>query len=117
MTNGAVDLEWTPDHRTNSWTFSQKKGGKPLEFPRIDTANVTGTTIRYRDPRMRVTADLALDDIRSQDARIGQAVGVRGKGVIRSTPFKLTAQLLSPDATANRGKNELIARTRAAGNV
>lgn len=117
LTNGAVDLEWTPDHRTNSWTFSEKKGGKPLEFPRIDTAQVAGTTVRYRDPRMRVTAELALDDIRSQDARIGKAVGVRGRGVIRETPFRLTAQLLSPDATANRGRNALIARMRAAGNI
>ncbi|MDQ1157792.1 uncharacterized protein involved in outer membrane biogenesis [Sphingomonas sp. SORGH_AS 950] len=117
LTNSAVDLEWTPDHRTNSWTFSEKKGGKPLEFPRIDTAEINGTTLRYRDPRMRVTADLALEDFRSQDARIGKAVGLRGKGVIRATPFTLTGQLLSPDATANRGRNELIARMRAAGNV
>lgn len=117
LTNGAVDLEWTPDHRTNSWTFSKKKGGRPLEFPRIDTAEIMGTTVRYRDPRMQVTADLALADFRSRDARIGHAVGVRGKGVIRQTPFTLTAQLLSPDATANRGRNELVARMRAAGNV
>ncbi|WP_455155913.1 AsmA family protein, partial [Sphingomonas zeae] len=117
LTNGAVDLEWTPDHRTNTWTFSDKKGGKRLEFPRIDVAVVKGTTVRYRDPRMRVTADLALADFQSQDARIGRAVGVRGKGVIRETPFTLTAQLLSPDATANRGKNELVARMRAAGNI
>ncbi|KTT63410.1 AsmA family protein [Sphingomonas sanguinis] len=117
LTNGAVDLEWTPDHRSNTWTFSEKKGGKRLEFPRIDVAEVKGTTVRYRDPRMQVTADLALEDFRSQDARIGRAVGVRGKGVIRSTPFVLNAQLLSPDATANRGKNELVARMRAAGNV
>ncbi len=117
LTNGAVDLEWTPDHRSNTWTFSEKKGGKRLDFPRIDVAEVNGTTVRYRDPRMQVTADLALEDFRSQDARIGHAVGVRGKGVIRSTPFVLNAQLLSPDATANRGKNELVARMRAAGNV
>ncbi len=117
LTNGAVDLEWTPDHRTNTWTFSDKKGGKRLEFPRIDVAVVNGTTVRYRDPRMQVTADLALADFQSQDARIGRAVGVRGKGVIRETPFVLNAQLLSPDATANRGKNELVARMRAAGNI
>lgn len=117
LTNGAVDLEWTPDHRSNTWTFSEKKGGKRLDFPRIDVAEVKGTTVRYRDPRMQVTADLALEDFRSQDARIGRAVGVRGKGVIRETPFVLNAQLLSPDATANRGKNELVARMRAAGNV
>lgn len=117
LTNGAVDLEWTPDHRTNTWTFSDKKGGKRLEFPRIDVAVVNGTTVRYRDPRMQVTADLALADFQSRDARIGRAVGVRGKGVIRETPFVLNAQLLSPDATANRGKNELVARMRAAGNI
>ena len=117
LTNGSVDLEWTPDHRNNSWTFSDKKGGKRLEFPRIDVAVVKGTTVRYRDPRMRVTADLALADFQSQDARIGRAVGVRGKGVIRETPFVLNAQLLSPDATANRGKNELVARMRTAGNI
>ncbi|KTW16402.1 AsmA family protein [Sphingomonas sanguinis] len=117
LTNGAVDLEWTPDHRSNTWTFGEKKGGKRLEFPRIDMAEVKGTTVRYRDPRMQVTADLALEDFRSQDARIGRAVGVRGKGVIRETPFVLNAQLLSPDTTANRGKNELVARMRAAGNV
>ncbi|MET4897358.1 AsmA family protein [Sphingomonadaceae bacterium jetA1] len=117
LTNGAVDLEWTPDHHSNTWTFGAKKGGKPLAFPRIDTAEIVGTTVRYRDPRMRVTADLALADFGSQDARIGHAVGVRGKGVIRATPFTLTAQLLSPDATANRGRNELVARLRAAGNV
>ena len=29
----------------------------------------------------------------------------------------LNAQLLSPDATANRGKNELVARMRTAGNI
>ncbi len=98
----------------NSWTFSDQKGGKPLEFPRIDTATVTGTTVRYRDPRMRLLADLSLDDIRSTDARIGRAVGVTGKGVIRDTPFRLAGRLLSPDATANRGRNQLVARMWAA---
>ena len=32
-----------PKLKTKSWTFSDQKGGKPLEFPRIDTATVTGT--------------------------------------------------------------------------
>jgi uncharacterized protein involved in outer membrane biogenesis len=117
LANGAADLEWNGAHTTNSWTFSDQKGGKPLEFPRIDTATVTGTTVRYRDPRMRLLADLSLDDIRSNDARIGRAVGVTGKGVIRDTPFRLAGRLLSPDATANRGKNQLVARMWAAHNV
>ena len=117
LVNGAVDLEWNAAHSANTWTFSEKKGGKPLEFPRIDVATVTGTTVRYLDPRMRVLADLKVADIRSVDATIGRAVGLTGKGRLRETPFTLTAQLLSPDATANRGQNKLVARMRAAGNV
>ena len=117
LVNGAVDLEWNAAHTANTWTFSNKKGGKPLEFPRIDVATVTGTTVRYLDPRMRVLADLKVADIRSVDATIGRAVGLTGKGRLRETPFTVTAQLLSPDATANRGQNKLVARMRAAGNV
>ncbi len=118
LVDGAVDLEWKADHSANTWTFDTgKKGGKPLEFPRIDVATVTGTTVRYLDPRMRVLADLKVADIRSVDAQIGRAVGLTGKGRLRDTPFTVTAQLLSPDATANRGQNKLVARMRAAGNV
>ncbi len=117
LLNGAVDLEWNAQHTTNTWTFSEKKGGKPLEFPRIDVATVTGTSVRYLDPRMRLLADLDVDDIRSVDAQIGRVVGVRGSGRVRGTPFTVTARLLSPDATANRGENRLVARARAAGNV
>ncbi|PTQ61813.1 hypothetical protein C8J26_0080 [Sphingomonas aurantiaca] len=117
LVNGAVDLEWNAAHTANTWTFSEKKGGKPLEFPRIDVATVTGTTVRYLDPRMRVLANLEVADIRSVDATIGRAVGLKGTGRLRETPFTVTAQLLSPDATANRGQNKLVARMRAAGNV
>ena len=117
LANGAVDLEWNSAHTANTWTFSKEKGGKPLEFPRIDTATVRGTIVRYRDPRMQLHADLKVEDIRSADARIGKAVGVDGDGLIRGTPFRVTARLLSPDATVNHGKNELVARAWAAHNV
>ncbi|MES3110284.1 AsmA family protein [Sphingomonas aurantiaca] len=117
LVNGAADLEWNAAHTANTWTFSEKKGGKPLEFPRIDVATVTGTSVRYLDPRMRVLANLNVADIRSVDATIGRAVGLKGTGRLRETPFTVTAQLLSPDATANRGQNKLVARMRAAGNV
>ncbi|WP_267395688.1 MULTISPECIES: AsmA family protein [unclassified Sphingomonas] len=117
LEKGAVDLEWNAAHTTNSWTFSEAKGGKPLDFPRIDIATVRGTTVRYKDPRMRLLADLAIEDIRSTNARIGKAVGVSGTGMIRDTPFRVTAQLLAPDATVNRGRNELTLRAWAAHNV
>ncbi|WP_183981675.1 AsmA family protein [Sphingomonas jinjuensis] len=117
LDGGAADLEWKPDHSTNSWTFSDKKGGKPLAFPRIDVARVTGTTVRFVDPRLQLRADLKIADITSNDARIGRSVGVTGGGRVRQTPFTLTARLLSPDATVNRGQNQLVMRARAANNV
>lgn len=107
MDKGAVDLEWNAAHTTNSWTFSDKKGGAPLQFPTIDHAVVGGTTLRYRDPRMRLLADIAFDTVRSTDARIGRSVTFDGKGVVRDTPFTVTGVLLSPDATVARGRNRL----------
>jgi uncharacterized protein involved in outer membrane biogenesis len=117
LTNGAADLEWNTAHDRNTWTFSESKGGKPFELPRIDRATIAGTTVRYLDPRMQLLADLDLDPIRSTDARIGASVGLTGDGRIRETPFTLTARLLTPDATADRGKNQLVMRARAAGNT
>ena len=117
LRGGALDAEWNAAHTQNTWTFSQEKGGKPFELPRIDRATVTGTTVRYRDPRMQLLADLSVDDITSLDAKIGRAVGLRGGGRLRATPFRVQAQLLSPDATVNRGENKLSARAWAAHNV
>lgn len=117
LRDAAIDLEWNAAHDANSWTFSEKKGGEPLALPRIDRASIAGTRLRYLDPRMRLLADLEFDTIQSKDARIGRAVGARGTGLIRETPFRLTAQLLSPDETANRGRNQLSLRAWAANNV
>ncbi len=117
LNGGAVDLEWNAAHTTNSWTFSDKKGGKPLEFPIIDRAAVTGSTLRYLDPRMKLLADLSFDTIRSSDARIGQSVTFAGKGVVRATPFTVDGALLSPNQTVTRGANRLTMTARAANNV
>jgi hypothetical protein len=117
LVNGAVDLEWNAAHDRNSWTFGDKKGGKPLEFPTIDVATVAGTTIRYRDPRMKLLADLRFETIRSNAARIGQSVDFTGTGLVRATPFTLTGALLSPDRTVARGQNKLTLRAVAAHNV
>ena len=116
LDGGAVDLEWNTAHDANTWTFADK-GGKPFEVPRIDRATVAGTTLRYIDPRMRLLADLGIDTINAVDKRIGKAVGLRGTGQIRDTPFRVAAQLLSPDATVNRGENKLTLRAWAANNV
>ncbi len=117
LDRGTVDLEWNEARTANTWTFGDKKGGKPIEFPRIDVATVRGTTVRYLDPKMRLLADLGVEDIRSDAARIGKAVGVAGTGRIRDTPYRVAARLLSPDATVNRGRNQLVMRAWAANNI
>jgi uncharacterized protein involved in outer membrane biogenesis len=118
LTNGAVDLEWDKAHDRNTWTFGDPNvHGKPLQFPTIDQANVTGTTLHYGDPKMPLVADLKIDPITSTAGKIGQAVSVSGTGRVRTTPFRVDARLLSPDATVNRGKNEIALRAWAANNV
>jgi len=118
LSNAAVDLEWRPDHSTNSWTFTEEKGGKPLELPDVDRAVVRGTTVRYLDPRMQVLADLKIDPIQANTAGgIGDAVALSGTGRLRNAPFTLTARLLSPNETVARGQNRLVAQLRSVGNV
>lgn len=117
LSDGTMDLEWNATHDRNSWTFSDKRGGKPLDFPSVDQATVTGTTIRYHDPKMRLLADLNIDTITSTNARIGKTVDVRGKGWVRNTPFRLAAKLLSPDTVVNQGQNKLSLRAWAANNI
>jgi len=116
LTGGLADLEWNAAHTANTWTFADT-GGKPFRLPRIDRATMAGTKVRYIDPQMRLLADLGIDSITAVDKKIGKAVGLRGTGQIRDTPFRLVAQLISPDATLDRGKNKLMARAWAANNV
>jgi uncharacterized protein involved in outer membrane biogenesis len=117
LVEGAADLEWDKPHQRNTWTFGDGSGGKPFELPLIDRATVSGTHVRYLDPQMRLLADVVIDPVVSRDARIGKAVGLHGDGKFRDTPFRLTARLLSPDATVNRGRNELELRAWAADSV
>ncbi len=117
LTNGAGDLEWSPDHRTNSWTFgTPKPDSKPFVFPVIDRATVEGTTVRYRDPSMPLVADIKLDTIRSSAARIGGDVRFSGGGTVRRTPFTTSGALLSPNETVGRGRNQLTLVADAAHN-
>ncbi|TCM20659.1 hypothetical protein EDF56_102322 [Novosphingobium sp. PhB165] len=116
LDQGVVDLEWDARHRANTWTFGSG-GGKPLEFPRIDRATVSGSRVRYLDPQMPLEANLQVDPIVSTDAHIGKAVALHGDGTLRDTPFRVQARLLSPDATVNRGANALELRAWAANSV
>lgn len=114
LRNAAVDLEWSKDHKTNTWTFGDPdKPGKPLNFPLISRAEITGTTLRYRDPRMLLNADIAFDTVQARDTRFASAVRFSGSGDMRALPFTLRGALLSPNATISRGKNSLALFARA----
>lgn len=117
LDGGVVNLEWDANHRSNTWTFGAAGKGEPIELPRIDRAKITGTRIHYVDPGMPLLADLEVDPIVSRDASIGKAISLRGDGRLRDTPFRLSARLLSPDDTINRGENALELRAWAANSV
>ncbi|MFC6436884.1 AsmA family protein [Novosphingobium resinovorum] len=117
LDRGVINLEWDASHRRNTWTFATSGEGKPFEMPRIDRANITGTQIHYIDPQMPLLANLTIDPIAATDTRIGKAVGLKGSGTFRTTPFRLTAELLSPDASLSGAENRLQARAWAANSV
>lgn len=117
LTDGMLDLEWDKQHKRNTWTFGTDSDGEPFEMPRIDRASIAGTRIRYVDPQMPLMANLIVDPIVATDTKIGEAVGIKGDGRFRTTPFTLTASLLSPDASISGGENKLTARMRAVNSI
>jgi uncharacterized protein involved in outer membrane biogenesis len=117
LVDGIIDLEWDKQHKRNTWTFGKDSSGEPFEMPRIDRASVSGTRIRYLDPQMPLLANLKVEPIVAKDTQIGKSVGITGDGRFRSTPFDLTAQLLSPDASVSGGENKLQLQARAVNSV
>nr|WP_299849402.1 AsmA family protein [Sphingomonas bacterium] len=106
IVDGALDLEWSKDRKRNSWTFSDQPG-KPFDMPTIRAAMVAGTTLRYIDPQLKLSADLAFQTIRATDTRFANALRFTGTGTARGTPFTVSGALLTPNATAAGGKNQL----------
>jgi uncharacterized protein involved in outer membrane biogenesis len=113
MLDGAIDLEWSKDGRTNTWTFREEKG-KPFELPLIRQAIVSGTTLRYIDPRLALSVDLAFETIKAADTRFASTIRFSGDGTTRNTPFALTGTLLTPNATVTNGRNQLELHANAA---
>jgi len=113
MLDGAVDLEWSKDRKSNTWTFGEGKG-KPFEMPLIRRATVAGTTLRYVDPRLQLSVDLAFQTIKASDTRFENTIQFTGKGMERTTPFTLYGAMLTPNATVTNGKNQLEMHIKAA---
>jgi uncharacterized protein involved in outer membrane biogenesis len=109
LRNGAVDLEWSKDGKSNTWTLGDPdKKGEPLNLPLIRKAVLSGTTLRYRDPRMELATDIAFETVKASDTRFAGDIRFSGDGTMRAKPFTLHGQLLSPNATVSRGKNSLV---------
>lgn len=104
VVGGDLDLQWSPDGKQNSWTLG-KPSGEPLELPDIRRALIQGTRIRYRDPRLRLTADVGIDTVRAQDTRFAQDIRFAGSGTLRARPFSLSGSLMSPNETVTGGRN------------
>lgn len=114
LQKGAADLEWSRDGKKNTWTMGDPdKAGEPLELPVIRRALIAGTTLRYRDPRLFFTADLAFDTVRARDTRFAQDIRFTGDGTMRGKPFTLRGGLLSPNETVVGGRNQLVINAAA----
>jgi len=87
MLDGAVDLEWDKAGKTNTWTFSEKKG-KPFEMPLIRQATVAGTTLRYIDPRLRLSVALAFKTIKATDTRFASSIQFTGTAPNARRPLR-----------------------------
>src|SRR3546814_17070248 len=87
LRNAAVDLEWSRDGRSNTWTFGDPdRKGEPLNLPLIRRALLAGTTLRYRDPRMQIDAALGFATVKARDQRHRKGVG-EGKRVSERGDF------------------------------
>ncbi len=118
LRNAAVDLEWSRDGSSNTWTFGDpRRKGEPLDLPLIRRAALTGTTLRYRDPRMQLAADLGFETVKAQDTRFASDVRFSGAGTMRGRPFTLRGGLLSPDEMVTGGRNQLALHAQAGATV
>jgi uncharacterized protein involved in outer membrane biogenesis len=115
LAGGSLDLQWDAERKRNSWTFGDpNQKGEPLELPLIRRALISGTTLRYRDPQMQLSADIAFRTIEGRDTKLANAIRFSGNGTARRTPFTIEGALLSPNATIAGGENKLAVRIRAA---
>lgn len=118
LVDGKVDLEWNADNSLNTWTFGDPKvKGKPLDLPVIRRAALYRSGLRYRDPKMRLTAELAFQTVESQGARLQDRIGLTGKGTLRGAPFTVEGALQSPNETLAGGENRLRLSARGVDTV
>ena len=113
-----VALEWDAGNKRNSWTFGDpNRPPQPLELPRIRRAAITRSGLTYRDPKLRLFADIDIDTVRAAGTRIRDDIGFSGRGTMRAQPFTLSGGLKSPNETLAGGKNALTFHAAGLGNT
>lgn len=116
LDQGHADFEWDARGERNTWTFGNpEKKGEPLNLPLIRRAAITGTTLRYRDPRMQLVTDISFDTIRAANTRVATTdVRFDGTGSMRGRAFTMNGMLLSPNETVAGGRNRFQMSAAAA---
>lgn len=115
LENGDIALEWDAAGKRNSWTFGDPNDPpKPLELPHIVRGSIVGTDLVYRDPRLRLFADIGIDTVKARDTRFDSDIRFSGTGTMRDKPFRLSGSLLSPNETVAGGQNRLRLHAEAA---
>ncbi|WP_232314633.1 AsmA family protein [Sphingopyxis sp. QXT-31] len=113
-----VALEWDAGNKRNSWTFGDPDAPpEPLELPVIQRAAITDSGVTYRDPRLRLFADIDIDTVKASESRLDETIGFSGRGTMRAQPFTLTGSLASPNETLAGGKNKLTLHAVGLGNT
>jgi AsmA family protein len=113
-----LDLQWDAQHKRNSWTLGDpNKKGEPLDLPLIRRARAAGTALRYSDPQMALLANLGFETVVAKDTSIASTIRFNGTGTARGTPFTITGELLTPNATVSGGENKLDLHIRGAQTV
>ncbi|MDK2761921.1 MAG: AsmA family protein [Sphingopyxis sp.] len=113
-----VALEWDAGNKRNSWTFGDpNRPPQPLNIPEIRRAALTGSSLTYRDPLLRLFADIEIDTVKATDTRIDDAIRFSGRGTMRAQPFTLSGGLTSPNETIAGGRNALTLHARGLGNT
>ena len=118
LVDGNFDLEWDSTGRRNTWTMGDPNApAEPFELPDIRRATVSGTDIRYRDPKMQLLADIKVETVKATDTRFDNDIRFSGGGSIRQQPFTLSGSLMSPNETIAGGRNQLRLHAEAAHHI
>ena len=91
-------LEWDAHHQHNTWTFGDPNARpKVLELPDIERGLITDTHIAYRDPQLRLVANIDLHPIADINSHVDRVLGFAGSGSLRALPIRFAGRINQAD--------------------